>query len=81
MPDGQRGLTLRPLEALFMKKKLLTNNKHIREYPFYSPDNIFIFGENNKTDIVHFLQLEYDESVDALINEYNFNHWISEFQK
>lgn len=28
---GQIGLTLRPLESLFFKKKLLTNNKCIKK--------------------------------------------------
>ncbi len=42
--DGQSGLTLRPLEALFFDKKLITNNKYLRYMSFYDPANIFIYG-------------------------------------
>lgn len=47
---NQSGLTLRPLEALFYSRKLLTNNPMIITEDFYHPNNIMIFDEN-KLDI------------------------------
>lgn len=41
---SQRGLTLRAIEALAFNKKLITSNKDILKYEFYSPDMIFIIG-------------------------------------
>ena len=35
-PEGQSGLTLRPLEAIFFNKKLITNDKNIKNYDFYN---------------------------------------------
>lgn len=54
--DGQTGLTIRAMEALFFGKKLITNNSSITEYDFYNPNNIFVFNNStNKDDILRFL--------------------------
>ena len=59
--EGQVGLTLRPMEALFLEKKLITNNKDIKNYDFYNPSNIFILGENNIEDIKEFINKPYEK--------------------
>ena len=38
---GQLGLTIRVLEALGAKKKLITTNKDIKNYDFYKEENIY----------------------------------------
>ena len=45
LKEGQTGATLRLMEALFFKKKIITTNASVKEEPFYSPQNIFIIGE------------------------------------
>ncbi|MBF2715415.1 hypothetical protein [Agrobacterium vitis] len=45
--DGQKGLTLRPLEAALYGRKLMTNNRSVRDEEFYHPDNVFILGEHS----------------------------------
>ncbi|MGG7519585.1 hypothetical protein ACQ3G6_17035 [Allorhizobium undicola] len=50
LQPGQNGLTLRPLEALFYGRKLLTNNRAIAEEPFFHPANIFILDEAASLD-------------------------------
>ena len=45
--DNNAGQTLRPLEALFLKKKLLTNDASVIYCDFYHPDNIFVFDDDN----------------------------------
>lgn len=53
---GQKGLTLRPIEALIYKKKLITDNIAIKEEPFYNSNNIWIIGDSDeKRSIVDFL--------------------------
>ena len=42
---GQTGLTLRPLEALIYKRKLLTNNPTVLLEEFYHPDNVLFISE------------------------------------
>lgn len=44
LQKGQSGLTLRALEALFFRKKLITNNKKIIDEAFYNCNNVYILG-------------------------------------
>ena len=73
---SQNGMTLRCLEALFFEKKLITNNKNIKKYPFYYPDNIFIVGEDNINEIMAFLNKTYHKVEDNIINEYSYEKWL-----
>lgn len=78
--DGQIGLTLRPMEALFLEKKLITNNKDIKNYDFYNPSNIFILGENNIEDIKEFINKPYEKVEQKIIDYYDFEQWLSRFE-
>ncbi|BBH27393.1 hypothetical protein SG0102_23270 [Intestinibaculum porci] len=80
--DGQTGLTLRPLEALCLKKKLITNMKSIKKYDFYNPQNIFIIGEDKENRLSEFVSSNYDETnYDIYKNEYSFKQWLERFDK
>ncbi|WP_052319237.1 hypothetical protein [Vibrio sinaloensis] len=59
---GQDGLTLRALESVFYKKKLITNNRNICNFDFYSPQNIYVLDGDFKVP-KSFILSEYDESV------------------
>lgn len=68
MQDGQSGITIRALEALFFNKKLITDNIDIINYDFYNKNNIFIFrysSESILTDLRVFIELPF---VDVDIN-------------
>ncbi|KFF63529.1 hypothetical protein IW01_19530 [Pectobacterium brasiliense] len=56
---GQSGLTLRVLEALFMNKKIITNNKKIMEYDFYCQDNIIVVNTNDITAVENMLTKDF----------------------
>ena len=73
---NQVGLTLRPLEALFFKKKLITNNINIINYDFYSPDNIFILGVDDISNLTIFLNKKYKEIDKKIIEKYDFSNWL-----
>lgn len=77
VPDVQSGLTLRPLEALYFNKKLLTNFPYIKDTPFYHPDNIFILGESR--NLRDFLDTPFNHSVDSWKDYYSFDNWIKRF--
>lgn len=51
---GQTGLTLRPLEAAFFDKKLITDNKRVKETSFYHPDRFYVLGDEER-DLQGFL--------------------------
>lgn len=78
--ETQSGLTLRPLEALFMKKKLITNMSAITEYDIYNPNNIFILGKDDNANLRSFIESPYDENNHAvLIKKYSFKNWVKRF--
>lgn len=70
------GLTLRPIEALFFKKKLITNYIDINKYDFYNSNNVFIIGKDNFDDILDFMHEPYNEISDDIIIKYSFNYWL-----
>jgi hypothetical protein len=77
--EWQTGMTLRPLEALFNRKKLLTNYERISCFNFYTPNNIFIYGRDDLSRLDEFLTLPLDEDSFRYINEYDFPNWLNRF--
>lgn len=73
------GLTLRPLEALFLNKKLITNYKQIRDYDFYNKNNIFILDYDNYGDLDDFIKTPYVEIDSTIVNKYDLNNWVERF--
>lgn len=76
----QVGLSLRPLEAVFLKRKLITDSTTIKKYKIYDPKNVFILGEDNIDDLTNFIKRPYivDDQIKKE-NHYEFNHWIERF--
>lgn len=77
--EGQSGLTLRVLEALFFGKKLITNNKNICNCDFYSSDNVFIVGVDNWDDFEMFLGSELLQIPNNVKNKYLLETWVNNF--
>lgn len=77
--EGQTGLTLRFMEALFLSKKLITNNKQVLSYPFYNKNNIFIIGTDPLEELGDFLAREYQPIEKEIILYYDFNRWVERF--
>lgn len=73
---GQTGLTRRPLEALFYRKKLITNNPEIRQYDFYDPRNVFICGQDSPDRLKEFVESPFNEIPEAIREQYDVNQWI-----
>ncbi|HBI89919.1 MAG TPA: hypothetical protein DDY75_18985 [Sphingobacterium sp.] len=73
--DVHEGLSFRVFEAVGYKKKLITNNKTIRNYDFYHPNNIFILGDEDR-EFAEFLNLPYVEINENIIEKYDFDNWI-----
>lgn len=79
MPESQSGLTLRVMEALFFQKKLITNNPRIVNEKFYNPQNIFILGKDNHTELNEFINSDYMEVDRRMVESYDVNHWLNRF--
>lgn len=73
----QKGLTLRALEAVMANKKLITNNKSIKKYSFYSKENIFILGEDS--NLFDFVSNENNLCYKFDYKKYCINNWLKYF--
>lgn len=75
--EGQRGLTLRCLESLFLQKKLLTNNTSVSLFNFFSSDNIMFLDSKKPHKIKKFIRNEsfvyYSEDT---LSQYRFMNWL-----
>ncbi len=75
--DGQIGLTIRVLEALGAKKKIITTNDDIVNYDFYCPENIYIYKDTiDLTDV--FFTKPYKEIEEKVYKKYSLNSWLTE---
>lgn len=77
--EGQSGLTVRPMESIFLKKKLITSDLSILKYDFYRKQNIFILGKDKMADIIDFVNTPYHHINQSIINKYDVENWIKRF--
>lgn len=77
--EGQSGLTLRALEALYLGRKLMTNSKSIRESPLYSEDRVFILGDRSPSEIRSFLNTGTVPYPPEILEYYDFDSWLKRF--
>ena len=75
--DGQVGMTLRPIEAGFLKKKLITNSKEILNAFYYNSSNIFVIGHDDFESLPMFLNTEYKDVFDY--NFFDIESWLERF--
>lgn len=73
--EGQRGLTIRTMECLFLKKKLITDNKEIKRFNFYRKSNIFILEEDNIEKLKDFIESPYEDVDENILNKYDYKNW------
>ena len=77
--DGQVGCTLRALEALFFRKKLITTNKNIVNEDFYNPNNIFVYGIDETKYLKEFIDSSYDNKSDIYKEKHTIEAWFMNF--
>lgn len=73
--DGQSGLTVRVMECLFLKKKLITDNVLVKKYNFYDKSNIFVIGSDNMENLKKFIDEPYREISNDILEEYDYKKW------
>jgi hypothetical protein len=72
----QTGLTLRCMEAVGAKKKLITTNVDIMNYDFYNSDNILVVDRHSPIVNKEFLNLEYKELPESIYEKYSISSWV-----
>ena len=75
---NQTGLTMRTIEMVGMKKKLITTNAEIKEYDFYIPENIMVINRNGFNIDNNFFEQPYIEIDNDVYEKYSLKSWILE---
>lgn len=77
--EGQLGLTIRVLEALGAKKKIITTNADVINYDFYRPENIYVYNEKKGFDLDSvFFNSEYQEIDSRIYKKYSLENWLKQ---
>lgn len=74
----QTGLTMRTLEALGSKKKLITTNSDVSGYDFFSPENICVIDRGFPEIPADFLSGSYVDVSPEIYQKYRLEGWVSE---
>ena len=74
--DGQNGLTIRTIECLGAKRKLITTNEDIKNYDFYCEENILIYDGNRKNINNSFFIKPYKEIPVEVYEKYSLKNWL-----
>lgn len=78
---GQQGLTLRSLESIATRTKVITTNKDIVNYDFYSKNNILVIDEENIEIDSSFFYTPYQELENDILDRYSASGFINEIFK
>lgn len=70
--EGQSGITLRPMEAMMLDKKLITNNLNVKKYKFYNPKNVFVLQERNIEELPEYISAPVIPVDDSIKKDYTF---------
>lgn len=74
---GQRGVTLRSLEAVFYGRKLITNNLSIKEQDFYHPDNVWVLDDPAESRTLReFLAVPFRAVAPEIIARHQIGPWL-----
>ncbi len=73
----QTGLTMRTIETLGAKRKMITTNQAVEEYDFYNPNNILIINRKDPVIPEEFLNSAYQEIPQETYNKYSIEQWLT----
>ncbi len=78
---NQTGFTMRSIECLGAKRKLITNNKEILKASFFCPDNIWVYDEDQFDIPEEFLAQPYCELEQEIYEQYSITSWVNDIFK
>lgn len=73
------GLTIRPIEAMLSKRKLITNYTDVLKYDFYNENNILVYFDNDEEfelKVMNLLNTRFCEVDSNIVDSYTLNGWI-----
>ncbi|SDX50577.1 hypothetical protein SAMN04515617_104166 [Collimonas sp. OK242] len=75
---GQTGLTMRTIECLGAKRKLITTNSDVKIYDFYHPDNILVVDRMKPIIPDGFMRAAFHPIVESVYGKYSLREWLAE---
>lgn len=75
---NQSGLTMRTIETLGARRKLITTNERVAEYDFYHPQNILVIDRENIQIDASFFRTPVVKLDPAIYRKYSIDGWISD---
>ncbi len=75
---NQSGLTMRTIEAVALKKKIITTNRNILHEEFYDENNILVIDRYNPIISKDFIEMPYKEISEGIIKKYKIDSWAEE---
>jgi len=75
---AQTGLTMRTIEMIGLKKKIITTNADIKNYDFYNPANICIIDRENPVLDKAFFETPYQDIPQEVYNRYSLEQWVKD---
>ena len=76
-----RNFRVYSFDALFLRKKLITNCSAIEKMDFYHPSNIYIIRDSNLEGLEEFMRMPYEDIDAEIVNQYEVNHCLRDFLK
>ncbi|NJE43788.1 hypothetical protein [Massilimicrobiota sp. SW1139] len=76
----QSGMSLRVMESLFFKKKLITDNNNLKDTKVYDIGNTYIIGSSSK-EIDQFMKEPIKPVDKSLLEYYDFENWLNRFSR
>lgn len=73
----QTGLTMRTIETLGAKKKLITTNTDIIKYDFYRPENVLVVDRYNPLISKEFVDTPWKEIPVEIYKKYSISSWLN----
>lgn len=74
----QQGATTRPVEMLPMKKKIITTNSRVYDFPFYNSNNFCVIDRNDPKVQDSFFDTQYAEVDPEIMEQYSPSRFVEE---
>lgn len=72
----QNGLSMRTIESVGHKCKLITNNKHVLDTDFYDPHNVYIYDPDHFDVPIDFIEEPYREISAEVYDRYSMEGFL-----
>lgn len=81
LQQGQTGPTLDMANAIFLRRKLITNNKNVVDEACYDKQNIFILGVDNPKELSEFIKTPYRVLPSKVTEKYTYEYMLKQIDE